>query len=312
MSDEEIVQLPGSMMDLIYQQDKAFIDMQIATAKAYPRSIKKCVENILDMVTLDFDTADSCSYTLKRDGKPIIGPSVNLAKIIVQQWTNVRAESRIVETTATQVTAEAVCFDLETNVAIKVQVRRSIVGKKGRYSDDMITVTGNAACSIGLRNAIFAVIPTNVRDKAHRAAIETVTGDLSTPEKLEARRKYVLDGFATSYGVTEAEVLASIGKETADKINAEDITFLLGMARAIKDGELTVETLFRPVKDTPKQPTAQERERDRLLDWIDRAKSIEDLEKLRGHITPETSTQFEEKLKTFPKPKKSKSDEKKV
>ncbi|MFN8826683.1 MAG: hypothetical protein ACK501_17070, partial [Planctomycetota bacterium] len=37
---------------------------------------------------------------------------------------------------------------------------RRITGKNGRrYSSDMIGVTGNAACSIALRNAVFRGIP---------------------------------------------------------------------------------------------------------------------------------------------------------
>jgi hypothetical protein len=33
--------------DLVFQQDKALIDIQIATAKAYPRNVKLSLENAI-------------------------------------------------------------------------------------------------------------------------------------------------------------------------------------------------------------------------------------------------------------------------
>ena len=63
---------------------RAEIDVQIATARRYPRSITLASKNIRDLVTLDKDAAAECMYALPRGGKPIQGPSIRLAEIIFQ------------------------------------------------------------------------------------------------------------------------------------------------------------------------------------------------------------------------------------
>lgn len=244
---------------IIYQQDKAAIDVQIATAKAFPRSIKRATENALAIVTMDKDTAEVCNYSLPRGGKPISGPSVHLAKILAQQWGNLRIDAKVVNIDATHVTSESVCFDLETNLAIKTQVKRSIMqhetkwengksvrtGRMLRMNDDMITVTGNAANSIALRNAVLSVIPRSVVNKVYNAAKEMITGDISDKNKLIARRKQVIDGLKETYGLTEKEILGAIGKAAIDHITGDDIVVLIGIGQSIKDGDTTVEQAFK-------------------------------------------------------------------
>jgi hypothetical protein len=237
-------QLTGE--DVIYLQDKASLDMQITTAKAYPRNVKRAVDNCIALVTMDVETASTCAYSLPRGGKTVTGASVHLAKIIAQSWGNLRAEAKVVAIDNKHVTSQAVCFDLENNLAIKVEVKRSIMDKNGhRYKDDMITVTGNAANAIALRNAILSVIPKAVIDKVYNEARRVITGDISDKAKLIAKRKQVLDGFKDVYGVSEAEVLKVIGKASIEHIDGEDLVNLIGLAQAIKDGDTSVDETFR-------------------------------------------------------------------
>lgn len=241
--DAQIIAPTGG--DIIMQQEAALIDKQVATAKAYPRNITRAIDNSIAIVTMDNETAEKCTYALKRSGKVISGPSVHLARIIAQNWGNMRAEKRVVDISATQVTSEAMCWDLESNLAIKTQVKRSIVGNKGRYSNDMITVTGNAANSIAFRNAIFDVIPKGVVTRIQNAAKKKLIGELSDEDKLITKRKQVFDKYKDSYGLTEKEVLSAIGKAALEHVTAEDILTLVGIGRAIKDGETTVDESFR-------------------------------------------------------------------
>ena len=151
--------------------ERANVDSQVATAKQYPRDLARSVNNSIAMATMDAATAQSCGYALPRGGKPITGPSVHLAKLIVSNWGNMRAEAKVVQITDKQVISRGTCWDLENNVATAFEVRRSIIGKGGkRFSDDMITVTGNAANSIAYRNAVFSVIPKAIIDKVYQAA----------------------------------------------------------------------------------------------------------------------------------------------
>lgn len=241
--------------EVIYQQDKAAIDVQISTAKAYPRNIKKSIENAIAIVGIDQETAKTCTYSVPRGGKPITGPSVHLAKILAQVWGNMRIEAKVVSIDARQVTSEAICFDLENNLAIKAQVKRSIVGKSGRFSDDMITVTGNAANSIALRNAILSVIPRAIVDKVYNTAKQAITGDISDATKLTAKKKQVFDGLKDAYEVTEKEALVAIGKASLANVTGDDLVILIGIAQAIKDGDTSVEQAFKGVKVSASAPT---------------------------------------------------------
>lgn len=229
--------------------ERANVDSQVATAKQYPRSIKRCVDNSIAMATMDAETAQSCGYTLPRGGKPITGPSVHLAKIIVSNWGNMRTEAKVVQITDKQIISRGTCWDLEANVASAFEVRRSIVGKNGnRFSDDMITVTGNAANSIAYRNAVFAVVPKAVVEKVYKAAQKFITGDLSDEEKLIKRRTDAINYFNDEWGITEEEVIKLCGKQTVNQIKADEIALMLGMVQSLKDGDTTVEDLMKPVR----------------------------------------------------------------
>lgn len=229
--------------------ERANVDSQVATAKRYPRNIKRSIDNSIVMATMDSETAQSCGYALPRGGKPITGPSVHLAKIVVSNWGNMRTEAKVVQITDKQIISRGTCWDLEANVASAFEVRRSIVDSKGkRYSDDMITVTGNAANSIAYRNAVFSVVPKAVVDKVYKAAQRFITGDLSDEEKLIKRRNDAINHFNEEWGITEAEVIRLCGKQTVNQIRANEIALLLGMAQSLKDGDTTVEDLMKPFR----------------------------------------------------------------
>lgn len=239
--DQNIIQL-----DTI---ERANVDSQIATAKQYPRDLRRAINNSVAMATMDIPTAQSCGYALPRGGKPITGPSVHLAKLIVSNYGNIRAEAKVVQITDKQVISRGTCWDLENNVATAFEVRRSIVGRTGqRFSDDMITVTGNAANSIAYRNAVFSVIPRAITDKVYQAAQRTITGDLSDEDKIIARRKKCIDFFKDEFGISEQEVVMLCGKQTVNQIKANEIALLLGITQSLTDGDTTVDDLMKPYR----------------------------------------------------------------
>lgn len=255
MNIDDYEVLPVEAQDLRIAQvdalERANVDSQVATAKRYPRNIRRSIDNSMVMATMDAETAQSCGYALPRGGKPVTGPSVHLAKIIVSNWGNMRTEAKVIQITDKQIISRGTAWDLETNVASAFEVRRSIVDKKGnRYSDDMITVTGNAANSIAYRNAVFAVIPKAVVDKVYKAAQKAITGDLSDEEKLLKRRSEAINYFNDIWGISEEEVIKLCGKQTVNQIRAEEIALLLGMAQSLKDGDTTVEELMKPIRES--------------------------------------------------------------
>lgn len=240
---------PAELTQTLDRAERANIDIQVSTAKQYPRSLSRCTNNAVAIATMDKETAQSCGYALPRGGKPITGPSVHLAKIIAQQYGNIRAEAKVVEITDRQVVSRGTAWDLENNYAVSYEVRRSIIGRNGaRFSDDMVTVTGNAANSIAYRNAVFAIVPKSITDKAYKAAQHLITGDLSDEEKVIKRRDGAIKHFIDTYGISEEEVIKLCGKHTVNQIQADEIALLLGFAQSLKDGDTTVDELMTPFR----------------------------------------------------------------
>lgn len=222
---------------------RAEIDTQVATAHAYPRSVSRVVKNVNSLVTISEESAQECNYALPRGGKPITGPSVRLAEIVASQWGNCRVGARVVHVDRIEkfVEAEGVFHDLETNTATTARVRRRITDKSGRiYNDDMITVTGNAACSIAKRNAILGGVPKAVWNEAYQTALRTIKGDVKT---LPERRDGAFKAFA-AFGVTPEQIVAKLELGGVEDITLEHLTTLIAMHRAIKDGEQGVEDFF--------------------------------------------------------------------
>lgn len=245
--DGEVVEQAPSLEilsgGLVSEMAKAEIAQQVATARQFPRSVKRASANINSLVTLDEEAAQDCIYALPRGGKPIRGPSVRLAECVAQSWGNNRVATRVVEIDRAEkvVVAEAVFHDLETNAAVKTSVRRRISDRQGRLlNDDMIVVTGNAACSIAKRNAILSGVPKAVWNRAYNAAEGVIKGDVKT---LAERRSKAVKAFGT-WGVTAAQVYAALGVAGEEEVTLEHLPTLIGMYNAVKNGEETVETLF--------------------------------------------------------------------
>lgn len=292
--NSESLPIEVASADVVYSQDRAAIDVMIATAKQYPRNITKATNNAIAVVTMDKETAATCTYSVPRGGKTITGPSVHMAKILAQQFGNMRIQAKVINIDQKQVTSEAVCFDLETNLAVKVEVKRSIVDRGGkRFSDDLVTVTGNAANAIAMRNAIYAVIPRAVVDKVYKAAKQTITGDISDANKLIAERKKVISKLRDVYNVTDDEICGAIGKAAVEQINGDDLVVLIGIGQAIADGDTTVEDAFR----SNKRKSKEEHEKDRLEAMIKNAKTPEALDKLKKSLPKESLPLFEELTK---------------
>jgi len=233
------------------QIERAQIDMQIATARRYPRQLSLVKSNMLSFATLDEETAAGCFYTLPGrkggDNKPLQGPSVRLAEIALSCYQHLRAGSRIIEDDGKFITAQGVVHDLENNVVISIEVKRRVTTKQGqRYSDDMIATTGNAACSIALRNAAFRVIPMALVKPVYEAAKRLAIGD---GKSLVQRRGACVDHFA-KMGVTKEMICTTLEIRSVDDISLSHLETLMGYSTAIKDGDATIDDIFTAKKST--------------------------------------------------------------
>jgi hypothetical protein len=268
MNDLELV--PPSALEAI---SRAEVDIQIATAKKYPRELARVKIEMMGMATLDQETAEACFYTLPRGGKNIQGPSVRLAEIALACYGNARAGTRVIETVTTgdnpHVIVQGVVHDLQRNVSASIEKRRRIIGKKDYKSgghrpidEDDINLAVNSCSAIAFRDAVFKVVPgalvKPVCDQAKKVAI----GDAKT---LADRRARCIEAFA-KMGVDKPRILSKLAKKSVEDIDLDDLETLLGMHSALRDGELTVDDAFPEVKqpaidgnaellpkDTPKQ-----------------------------------------------------------
>lgn len=269
MNTEESIQVlkesPIEVVDSINPIEaieRANIDIQIATAKKYPRSLARVKNDILSTATLDEETAESCFYVLpargSEGGKPIQGASVRLAEIAVSCFGNIKAGARIISNDGNFVTAQGICHDVEKNVSVSVEVRRSIKGKNGKtYSDNMIQVTSQAACAIAYRNAVFKVVPLALVKPALDKAMQLAKGDIKS---LSERRGIMVDKFA-KLGITKEKLAERVGKQSVDEITLDDLQTLTGCYNALKDGEAAVDDIFPPTKkEAPKANPFADRE----------------------------------------------------
>ncbi|MCB1341404.1 MAG: hypothetical protein KDK24_10135 [Pseudooceanicola sp.] len=235
---------------------RAEIDIQVATAHKWPREISRVVNKIKSLVTISQEAAQECMYALPRGGKPIVGPSIRLAEIVASQWGNCRQGARIVDVDRKNgfVEAEGLFHDLESNSATVKRVRRRIFDKNGKcFNDDMILVTGNAACSIALRNAIFGGVPKAVWNEAYKTAERTVKGDIKT---LPERRTAALTAMA-AFGLKPEQVWAILGIAGEKDCGLDQLVELGGYHQSLKDGEITVEQLLAEAAPEEKRPERQ-------------------------------------------------------
>ena len=227
------------------QMERAQIDVQISTAKRYPRQLAAVKQAMLSFATLDTETAASCFFTLPArkggDGKPIQGPSIRMAEIALSTYGNMRAGARVIADDGKMLTIQGVCHDLQTNVCVTVETKRRVTSKDGRrFSDDMIVMTGNAGCSIALRNAVFRVVPLALVKPIYEAAKKTAVGDAKT---LVQRRADALAHFL-KMGVAKEKVFAALNVKGLEDIGLEHLEVLLGYASAIRDGDTSVDEVF--------------------------------------------------------------------
>lgn len=248
----QVYDQPNAIMAI----EKAEIDMQIATARKYPRSLEVFKKRALEMVSLDEETAESCIYRrpvgLDPDTgkqKVVEGESIRLAEIVAACYGNCRSGSMIIEMTPRYVKARGFAHDLETNNANTSEVVESTVNKKGMpYSERQRAVVAKVALAKAQRDAIFKIIPKAlcrpIREQARKVAI-------GSAETLNLRRQKALD-WAKSLKIFDkpldmARVFYVLGVKGADDIGLDELETLTGLRTAVRDEGTSVDEAFPPI-----------------------------------------------------------------
>lgn len=250
-STGEITTLPAGYaagnQSLAVQLAMAELNQDVTTAKAFPRSVATVMRNITELVMLDEQTAKECVYAVPRDGKTIRGPSIRLAEIIASQWGNCHCASRVVHVDKIEkyVESEGIFHDLETGLKRTARTRKNISKRDGGlYSQDMIMTAGNAAASIGMREAILKGVPKAVWRQAFEHAENVIRGDVTT---LVERREDAMKALA-GIGVAPERVFAAVGVAGLEEIGLEQLADLYAMYQGVKNKETDVDEVFPAVK----------------------------------------------------------------
>jgi len=245
---------------------RAELDVQITTAKAYPRNAHKALQYAAELATMDEATAQSCFYCLPRkdkDGtrKEIRGGSIRLAEIVANAWGNIHAATRIVENDGRHITAEGVAWDLESNVKIamqnKVSIRFGEKDGKGGYTAnaDMQTMLSNAASAKALRNAIFKVVPKALVDRVLEKAMTFSVGDQKT---INSKVADIVDKLV-KMGMSKEAMLEYYECKSLAEITPDIYRSLIGVGTAIKEGYMKIEDVFGIERDPDDTISATEK-----------------------------------------------------
>ena len=258
--DNEIIEVKQA--EMLQAINRAEVDIQIATAKQYPRDINASLNKIATYAMMDKETAEDCFYVLRRqdangNSSVIEGLSVRMAEIIAGAWGNLRVQTRIIGNDGRMITAQAICHRLETNFAVSKEVKRRITTKSGKtYSEDMQVVTGNAAASIAFRNAVLAVIPKAITKRVINEVKQVALGQAID---VETARKNCLANFAKA-GVNESMICQYLGIKSIAEIDKERLFELRATWNAIKEGTTTVqETFIQPAIEAKAQEAAEKK-----------------------------------------------------
>jgi len=232
---------------------RAEVDIQIATAHRFPRSIKRFRDEAKSIACLDENVAKSCIYALPRGGKMIEGPSVRLAEIIAHTYGNLRTTARITQQSDQFVVAQAMCIDLERNNGVQIEVRRRVLWKNRSQIEDATTLAANAAISFAFRNAVFRCVPASLVDPIYQECRKLVSGH---GKSIEERRENVA-AWLKNIDVTPSEMFAVLGIGGWDDVGLNQMATLGGLMTAIDEGQATIDQIFRPQPEMQPQASSQ-------------------------------------------------------
>jgi len=240
----------------IESMERASIDIQIATAHRYPRSISEFNRRAKEMVSVDLETAESCIYRRpvgKDNGGQITfatGESIRAAEIVAACYGNLRVQAIISEMTPTYVKAIGMAHDLESNYAQKAEVVESTVTRAGKpYDERMRIVVAKAAQSKAIRDAIFKVVPKSLCKSIINEARKIISGSERT---LEERRASV-SSWLSKLSIDPKRIFNTLSVGGIEEIGNEELELLTGLRTALKEGDITLDEAFPPIQTEVRQ-----------------------------------------------------------
>lgn len=223
-------------------------DTQMAVSIQRPRDEMKILASALRELDLYPSMAEEAIYN-KPVGKDDRGAkvyaeglSIRTAESLANRWSNSAFGADIVSEDDDAATIAAVFLDYENNTRHVMQARvskfyKSRDGKVVQYTPDRFDLVLKAAQSKLLREVILRSLPAGLKKEYENKARKLLKAD-----KISSRRTAVCERFI-ELGITIEQLIAYQGKDLKDWKH-DDLTDLLGLFNAIRDGEVTVESVF--------------------------------------------------------------------
>ena len=240
--NEEIQSAELITPSVMESQSRAEYDVAITTAKRFPRVISHFLQRAESLATATPQIAAAMEYARPIGGDKVKGPSARLAEIAAATYGNIRVQARIISETQTEVVAQGVAHDLETNVAQSTEVAVSILKSDGktRYKPDQVATMRAAACAKARRNATLLIIPRALLEPIIAKCRMVAAGDQKT---LPERRKALLDWFEKN-GTKRAAIFEWLEVKTEDDIDLEKMADLIAAQNSAKEEGISVAEMF--------------------------------------------------------------------
>jgi len=236
----EIATSPSALAILNSSELESMI--KVANLPGNRRKLKEFSDKLQEYATFNQQVAISMFFSLPRSNKQIIGPSVRFSEVVVPCWKNCTVASRVVGESGDVITAQGVFHDLENNIKNAVEIPRRIADKDGkRYNIDLINLSGNAAAAIAKRNSVLkGGVPQALWEPSYQQAQICAVGKaLSHAQRVSEAMDYL-----HKLGVTEWQILNSVGVSSVANLELEHIAILRVLCSEIKKGDKTIEEVF--------------------------------------------------------------------
>jgi hypothetical protein len=231
-------------------------------AQKYPRDISLVMKNASAELSIVPGLAARSYYSIpynqgKSNETRVEGPSIKAAMTLLRNWGNAIDGGRVSSEDKSNFYCEGMFFDLQTNRFSMRPIRVSKFYKpKGSQGlvprdGDLLYNAVQAGISKAIRNVILANLPDWLVQQYFNAAKQIV---LNPPKEMgkivKSIQERVMDGknaIMKKFGVTSEEMELYL-TDNADSIedDAALLIHLQGLFNSLKDGEYSVDKVFRP------------------------------------------------------------------
>lgn len=256
----EMLNIPSGILKQMQEQ-----------AHKYPRDLIKVQKNATDELMIVPDLAKVSYYSIpynqgKANESRVEGIGIKGAMTLARNWGNSLNGGRVSSEDKSNFYCEGMFYDLENNMTSMRPIRVSKFYKpKGGQGlvprdGDLLYNAVQAGISKAIRNAILATLPDWLKSGYFNTAKHIV---LNPPKELgknvKSIQERIVEGknaIIRKFGVTPQEMEIYLS-ENADSIedDASLLVHIQGLFNALKDGEYSVDKVFRPnLKSAPAMP----------------------------------------------------------